>query len=108
MINILKKYTDFTRKTSIYPKDKALDYLILGLVNESGEVAGKYKKLIRGDYDQEIFTNKVIAELGDCFWYLIRLCDELEITPEEIIEMNIYKLQKRLDQNKIKGDGDFR
>ena len=43
----LTDYQVWTRTTAIYPKEKALDYLGLGLCSEAGEVAGKLKKKIR-------------------------------------------------------------
>ena len=40
-------YEQQAGETAIFPKDKALEYLALGLTSEAGEVAGKVKKLIR-------------------------------------------------------------
>ena len=37
-------YTEFTRKTARYPKRKEKEYLMLGLMNEAGEVGGAFKK----------------------------------------------------------------
>jgi len=34
-------------------------------------------------------------ELGDIMWYFIQACIALDITPEEVIEMNVDKLKKR-------------
>ena len=44
-------YMDFTRRTARYPKRKEKEYLMLGLMNEAGEVGGAYKKEIRDDVD---------------------------------------------------------
>ena len=43
------EYLQFTRTTAIYPKDRELEYLGLGLASEAGEVCGKLKKVIRDD-----------------------------------------------------------
>jgi NTP pyrophosphatase (non-canonical NTP hydrolase) len=95
----------FTRTTAIYPPDKAMEYLTLGLCSEAGEVAGKVKKLIR---DTSWDRQAVEAEIGDVFWYLCRLCDELNINPESIFKQNYEKLSSRLARNCISGSGDYR
>ena len=40
-------YERLAKTTAIYPKEKALEYLALGLTSEAGEVASKIKKIIR-------------------------------------------------------------
>ena len=50
------KLNDYQSKavtTAVYPKDKALPYLALGLSGEAAEVANKVKKILRGDYDND-------------------------------------------------------
>ena len=39
----LSQYQAQAKETAIYPEDKALEYLALGLVGEAGEVANKIK-----------------------------------------------------------------
>ena len=46
--------------------------------------------------------------MGDIMWYLMRICDVLDITLQEVLDYNIAKLTKRLAENSIKGDGDER
>ena len=46
--------TEYQRRaaeTAIYPDNKALEYLTLGLAGEAGEIANKAKKLIRDGAD---------------------------------------------------------
>lgn len=81
-------------------------YLTLGLTSEAGEVAGKIKKIIRGDSKQD--AEGYLSELSDVLWYLTRLCDNIGITLEDLAEYNIKKLQARLDTDTIKGSGDNR
>lgn len=107
--SISEKYQEFTRTTAIYPKDKNVEYLVLGLVSESGEVAGVLKKYIRDGFSKEELKEKLIAELGDCFWYLARLCDEvLEMKMDEVMELNQKKLEDRKKRDVLKGSGDYR
>lgn len=51
-------------------KIDSLDYIKLGIMEESGEIAGKIKRLYRGDYSEEVFKNQMAKELGDLSWYL--------------------------------------
>ena len=101
----LEEYTIFSRTTAIYPKEKALDYLGLGLCSEAGEVAGKLKKKIR---DGGVDVVSVVDEIGDVFWYAVRLCDELGFSPNEVIQRNWAKLKDRQERNVLKGNGDTR
>lgn len=105
----IEEYKKCLRKTVVYSKEVEKEYLILGLCSEVGEVAGKYKKFLRGDFDDiNKFKDCLELELGDIFWYLVRLCDCLDISVSEVLDKNIIKLTKRLENNKIKGDGDVR
>jgi NTP pyrophosphatase (non-canonical NTP hydrolase) len=109
-----KEYIEFTRETVIYPQDdylEILSYLVLGLTSEAGEVAGVLKKLIRdnGNEDMhEAYDSKMKKEIGDCFWYLARILDENNYDLEEILEVNIAKLNSRKNRNKLGGSGDDR
>lgn len=102
---LLSNYTEFTRTTAIYPKEQALEYLGLGLVSEAGEVAGKLKKRIR---DGAMDVDALAAEIGDVYWYLSRLCDEIGIAPGTILRQNMEKLSSRKERGTIGGSGDVR
>ena len=69
-------YKDFTRRTAKYPKRREKEYLMLGLMNEAGEVGGAFKKEIRDHVDNTVL---IIDEMGDVLWYLTRLCDVYDI-----------------------------
>ena len=104
-------YQKFARETAIYP-DLGNNYVypVLGLTGESGEVAEKFKKLIRdkgGVVDQE-FKDVVKKELGDVLWYISNICSELNIELEHVAGDNIMKLFSRKDRGKLHGSGDNR
>ena len=68
----------------------------LGLSAEAGEFTEVVKKIIlQGKpYNQDnVFHMK--RELGDICWYLAQACMALDTTFDEIIEMNVDKLQAR-------------
>tara|TARA_R110001583_G_scaffold159344_2_gene311146 strand:+ start:371 stop:691 length:321 start_codon:yes stop_codon:yes gene_type:complete len=92
-------YTDFTRKTARYPKRREKEYLMLGLMNEAGEVGGAFKKEIRDHIDN---TELIIDEMGDVLWYLTRLCDVYDIKLSELMVNNMDKLFNRMTKEQIK------
>ena len=98
-------------KTAIFPKEKALEYLALGLTSEAGEVAGKVKKLIRDGEDVEGFEMKKIAiasEVGDVLWYCAMMAKEVGVPLNTIMQMNLEKLRSRKERGKLSGSGDNR
>lgn len=101
----LNEYQKWTRETAIYPRETALVYLGLGLASEAGEVAGKLKKMIR---DGGVDVMSILSEIGDVYWYLARLCDELQWDSETVLNMNKEKLVDRANRGVIKGSGDVR
>jgi len=104
-----KEYQKLTQRTAVYPKDNAIAYALLGLSGEVGEVANKYKKVLRGDKPlNDEFRETVSHEIGDVLWYIARLAEELDLSLETIAINNIDKLERRLLNNTIKGDGDNR
>ena len=98
-------YQDFAETTAIYPEDKALEYLALGLASEAGEVAGKVKKLIR---DGEMSVEDLAKELGDVVWYVSQLCTELDLYFSDVMGLNVGKLSDRLQRGVLGGSGDSR
>jgi|TARA_E500000305_G_scaffold109495_2_gene114626 NTP pyrophosphatase (non-canonical NTP hydrolase) len=91
-------YTDFTRKTARYPKRREKEYLMLGLMNEAGEVGGAFKKEIRDRIDN---TDLIIDEMGDVLWYLTRLCDVYDIKLSELMVNNMDKLFNRMSEEQM-------
>ena len=102
-------YMKFTRDTAQYPKEVEMEYLMLGLANEVGEVLGKYKKYLRGDkMIRQDFEKALVDEMGDVMWYFVRICDMLDVSLYDVMANNITKLSKRVVEGTIKGDGDDR
>ena len=102
----LNDYQNEARKTAIYPIDDGLTYVALGLCGEAGEVAEKIKKFIRGD--TTFVESDLLYELGDVLWYLSNLAFECGYTLQEVAEVNLNKLEARMLNDTIKGDGDRR
>ena len=86
----------------------------LGLTAESGEFTEIVKKMIlqgKPYNEDNIFHMK--RELGDICWYLAQACMALDTTFDEVIEMNVEKLESRYpggsfdvhhSENRVEGD----
>lgn len=109
----INHYQSMAKKTAIYPESNtgskmALAYVALGL-SEAGEVQGKVKKYIRGDFElTKDMRLAIIDELGDVFWYAVVLCEELGFDASLALERNLDKLASRQSRDVLKGDGDNR
>ncbi len=78
----------------------------LGLIGESGEIAEKIKKLLRDDTKVE--AQDIIKELGDVAFYLTALANYFDSSLEEVLELNMIKLNDRQERGVLKGSGDNR
>lgn len=88
-----------------------IEYPLIGLLGEAGELANKYKKVLRGDTPFVIggkVANDIANELADVLWYTAVLADALGYTLDEIAKSNLEKLAKRQKEGTIKGSGDDR
>ena len=128
-----KKYLDFVAGvTSMPSQDPAIlqariDELVangadiphlltaaLGLSAEAGEFTEVVKKIIlQGKPYNEDNVFHMKRELGDICWYLAQACMALDTTFDEIIEMNVEKLESRYpggsfdvhhSENRVEGD----
>ena len=89
--------------TNVPPEER-----VLGLLEEAGEVAGLFKRLLRGDYSPDVVATKLHKELGDVMWYVSRIAADNGWTLQSIAESNIEKLESRKLRNLIIGEGDSR
>ena len=110
---LMNKYQSDAIKTAVYPDQGLLlgkIYCALKLNGEAGEVAEKIGKVVRDD--SSIFTTEktleIAKELGDVLWYVAVLSNEFGFTLEQIADINIDKLRKRKQGNKLHGEGDNR
>lgn len=105
----INEYQNKATETAVYGQKDPIGYCILGLTGEAGELANKYKKVLRGDKElTDSFRNDMIKELGDVQWYVAMLAKELGYSLQEVCNINIAKLQQRRENNTIMGDGDNR
>ncbi len=70
-----------------------IEHAVFGVVTESGELMSQIKKA--KIYGAKLDKINLIEEMGDCMWYLALLCDELDVSFEDVWEKNIAKLRAR-------------
>jgi len=106
----VNEYGERAMITAMYGEGNKVGYPILGLVGEAGEIANKYKKVLRDDGGilSEEKRKALIDELGDVLWYCAALARDLETNLEEVCRINLSKLGARLAKGTIKGSGDNR
>lgn len=108
-------YQDATDSTAIYPQAStgstdAINYCVLGLSGEAGELPNKWKKVFRDD--NGVLTDErreaMLDELGDVLWYVARLANELGVHFSEVATNNLTRLYDRKDRGVLTGSGDNR
>jgi NTP pyrophosphatase (non-canonical NTP hydrolase) len=99
-------YSDWVEEKIMTEGQDRLVENTLGLVGEAGEVAEKIKKLIR---DKSRFSNEeILKELGDVVFYATALANIYGGGLQEVVDLNIAKLDDRQKRGTLKGSGDNR
>lgn len=106
----LNDYQQAALSTAIYPHDHEIPYLALALGEECGEVSGKVKKVIRdkGGQFYQPDIRAIALELGDVLWYAANLAHVLGYKLSDIAQMNIDKINSRMERGTLHGEGDER
>lgn len=90
----IKDYQEISKRT--LPQDiprELLSNIGFGLIGETGEVIDELKKILW--HSKEINKDKITNELGDVMWYISSLCSVLDISLEDVLQVNVDKLLKR-------------
>jgi len=89
------EYQQLAMRTKNTRLDASLGLAVaaLGLSGEAGETADYIKKVV--GHSHELDRDHVAKEIGDVLWYCACLCDELNLSLEEVAAMNIAKLKSR-------------
>ena len=110
----LNKYQAEAAKTDLFEftnlKDPGFTEKILGLCGETGEVADKFKKILRDEdgIPSDASRDGIKKELGDVLWYIAAISRYMNIPLEDIAKANLDKLAARKEQGKLHGSGDNR
>ena len=86
----------------------------MGMQAESGEFSEIIKKIVfQGKHFDEDVKFHLKRELGDVLWYWVQGCLALGYTPEEVMQENINKLEKRypngfeIHRSEVREEGDI-
>lgn len=105
----MTEFNEYQKQIETYRLDTySPEAAVMGLLSESGEVAGVFQKLIRGDYPPDVAMTKLYKELGDVLWHLAAIANDNNWKLSEIAADNIDKLESRKIRNAIMGSGDNR
>lgn len=89
----LTEYQHEALKTAIYPVDRELDYTVLGLLSEVGELGEAYAAGKQGWGYSQAALEQLFSEAGDCYWYLAAVADAINaplgtiVTVREALEV---------------------
>jgi NTP pyrophosphatase (non-canonical NTP hydrolase) len=109
-------YSTQAISTDLYDKNgQAIDShamleKVFGLVGEAGEVAEKFKKILRDKNGIATDEDKkeLMKELGDVLWYINSVGIYLGYSLDEIAQNNLDKVLSRKDRGVTRGSGDNR
>jgi NTP pyrophosphatase (non-canonical NTP hydrolase) len=106
-------YQNATDKTAIYPSagkgnPAALNYVLVALGGEAGEVLNKWKKYLRDGTSLDELYPLIADELGDILWYCARAALEMGYSFSDVADQNLFKLENRQKREVLSGSGDNR
>lgn len=92
-MNLNEYQQEVKRTTATKNYFETLKMTSMGLAGETGEVCDLLKKYLY--HSHELDMEKMHNELGDVLWYLAAMCNALDISLDDVAEMNVSKLRKR-------------
>lgn len=107
----LNDYQQAALRTAVYPNiGSNLNYAVLGLVGECGEIANKLKKVHRDDGGilTDARRDQLADEISDVCWYVAAVAMELGMDLETVAQRGLAKLAARAAAGTLHGQGDGR
>ena len=107
-------FAEYQKQASKFAVYESHYYPFFGLAEEVGEFVGLSAKLERGDDINKRFGSiaglreAFMKEAGDILWQLSQCLKEMNISLQEVAEMNLKKLEDRQQRGVLKGAGSDR
>lgn len=105
------EYQKKALKSAKYPNiGDNISYPTLGVNGEAGEIAEKVKKILRDKNGEWTKSDRqaIKKEIGDVLWYCAAIAFEFGLCLEAVAVSNIEKLNRRVENGTIHGEGDDR
>lgn len=81
---------------------KDLLHAVLGIATEAGELMEAIEPLLYADNEHgKIDTTNLDEEMGDVYYYLMRMHDALQTDPDETMSRNLSKLLERYEHGEF-------
>ena len=107
-------FAEYQKQASKFAVYESHYYPFFGIAEEVGEFVGLVAKGERGDYPFESLgshgkrSEALMKEAGDVLWQLSQCLEELDLSMQEVAEMNLKKLEDRQQRGVLRGFGDNR
>lgn len=109
LIEVVNVTWNFAKRLKT-PQDHEMNALI-GLASEAGELLDVGKKMwFHSEKPAEFYREKILYELGDIVYYLLKVMDVFGFTMKEVLDANRAKLASRhpeLGEVKERFSGDY-
>ena len=99
----IEHYQKFVNKTAFFPKSsqgRNLSYLVMGIVEEVGEI---FEFIVKKETlnENEYILEQIIKESGDLLWYITAICNEINFSLERLMQYAKVKKNKHISNNSL-------
>jgi NTP pyrophosphatase (non-canonical NTP hydrolase) len=94
-LNEYQRQANLTDQRGDESPPESLVFPLIGIASEVGALINQYKKRIRDGEAHDFFSARVSEELGDVLWYVANVADKLELSLEDIAQLNLRRTRER-------------
>lgn len=94
-----RSYGELLVRLAQNPENLRLVHMVMGLAGETGELVDSIKKQLMYGKTPDLANLK--EECGDILWYMANLLDSIGSSFDEVMELNVSKLNTRFPEGKF-------